>query len=131
MQNLSDDELDKLFQKAAQDLNPAYDADHWKELNTKLDENENPKGWLSRWSLGIGLAVLFSGSSLLYFTVNNSTSTPDSPLATSLGQEDIEIYTRIEGNESFRSFSFRVTCRSRVPGIIATHGGTTKYKGRT
>jgi hypothetical protein len=70
-------------------LNPAYDADHWKELNTKLDENENPKGWLSRWSLGIGLAVLFSGSSLLYFTVNNSTSNPDSPLATSLGQEDI------------------------------------------
>lgn len=73
MQNLSDDELDNLFRKAAEELKPAYEPAHWKELDEKLTAGQKStgnRGWM--WA-GI-FALLLTGTLITFWTIDRNNS---------------------------------------------------------
>jgi len=75
MKEWSDDELDKLFQKSAEELNPPYDPGDWQDLRRRLDEADGvvPAGWLKKnlpWLI-LGLLLLIGGLGVYYGTGDN------------------------------------------------------------
>ncbi|KAA0990832.1 porin family protein [Dyadobacter aurulentus] len=64
MTELPDDELDKLFKKSSEELDPPYDPDDWNKLKRRLDEQDGTAGgaWLKKWwPLGLLLLLIFTG----------------------------------------------------------------------
>ena len=66
MSELTDDQLDGLFRKSAEEFDPAFDPAVWQEMNARLDAHDQtkPNGtatWknLLRWGLPILLLLLF------------------------------------------------------------------------
>ncbi|WP_026629326.1 hypothetical protein [Dyadobacter alkalitolerans] len=76
MTELPDDELDKLFRKSSEELDPQFDPEDWNSLRKRLDANDGKVagGWLRKWwSLGL-LALLIPIGFALYFTNNTHES---------------------------------------------------------
>ncbi|HYF69593.1 MAG TPA: outer membrane beta-barrel protein [Ohtaekwangia sp.] len=68
MQNLSDNDLDNIFRKAAEELKPQYDATHWNELKSRLDQEKPRPGFLNRNVISIVALCLMVGSlSTVYY----------------------------------------------------------------
>ncbi|GGM73765.1 hypothetical protein GCM10010967_01730 [Dyadobacter beijingensis] len=68
MIELPDDELDKLFRKSSEELDPTYEPDDWNDLRKRLDQQDGrtPAGWWRKWwPLGI-LALLIPAGIALY-----------------------------------------------------------------
>lgn len=68
MIELPDDELDKLFRKSSEELDPTFDPEDWNKLRKRLDQQDgrNPAGWWKKWwPLGL-LAVAIPAGVLLY-----------------------------------------------------------------
>jgi hypothetical protein len=63
MIELPDDELDKLFRKSSEELNPKYDPLDWQQLSKRLDEEDGVKerGWLRKWSPLVLLLLISTG----------------------------------------------------------------------
>lgn len=68
MPELTDDQLDGLFRKSAEEFDPPFDPAAWRDMKTRLDANDrNPAGGslivknLLRWGLPLVLLVLLSG----------------------------------------------------------------------
>lgn len=69
MIELPDDELDKLFRKSSEELDPTFDPEDWNELSKRLDQQDGktPGAWWRRWwPLGV-LALLIPAGLALYF----------------------------------------------------------------
>lgn len=68
MIELPDDELDKLFRKSSEELDPTYEPDDWNDLRKRLDQQDGrtPAGWWRKWwPLGV-LALLIPMGIALY-----------------------------------------------------------------
>lgn len=68
MIELPDDELDKLFRKSSEELDPTYEPDDWNDLRKRLDQQDGrtPAGWWRKWwPLGV-LALLIPAGIALY-----------------------------------------------------------------
>lgn len=68
MIELPDDELDKLFRKSSEELDPTYEPDDWNDLRKRLDQQDgkSPAGWWRKWwPLGV-LALLIPAGIALY-----------------------------------------------------------------
>lgn len=68
MIELPDDELDKLFRKSSEELDPTYEPDDWNDLRKLLDKQDGktPAGWWRKWwPLGV-LALLIPVGIALY-----------------------------------------------------------------
>lgn len=64
MTELPDDELDKLFRKSSEELDPYFDPNDWNDLKSRLDAEDGvrPAGWLRRWwPLGVLLLFIAGG----------------------------------------------------------------------
>lgn len=66
MSELTDDQLDGLFRKSAEEFDPPFDPVAWRDMKTRLDANDRTVGspiWknLLRWGLPIVLLLLLSG----------------------------------------------------------------------
>lgn len=72
MTELPDDELDKLFRKSSEELDPQFDPEDWNKLKKRLDAHDGKVagGWFRKWwPLGL-LALLIPLGFALYFTNN-------------------------------------------------------------
>lgn len=73
MKEWSDEELDKLFRKSAEELDPPYESADWNNLRRRLDEADGITpggGWLKTagpW-LALGLLLLIGGLGAYYGT---------------------------------------------------------------
>jgi len=68
MIELPDDELDKLFRKSSEELDPTYEPNDWNDLRKRLDQQDGrtPAGWWRKWwPLGV-LALLIPAGIVLY-----------------------------------------------------------------
>ena len=68
MTELPDDELDKLFRKSSEELDPQFDPEDWANMNKRLDQHHGRTGgaWLRKWwPLGV-LALLLSVGVVVY-----------------------------------------------------------------
>lgn len=68
MIELPDDELDKLFRKSSEELDPTYEPDDWNDLRKRLDQQDGrtPAAWWRKWwPLGV-LALLIPIGMVLY-----------------------------------------------------------------
>lgn len=70
MTELPDDELDKLFRKSSEELDPQFDPEDWNSLKKRLDANDGKVagGWFRKWWPPGLLALLIPIGFALYFT---------------------------------------------------------------
>ena len=120
MQEWSDEELDKLFQKSAEEFDPQYEPTDWRQLRRRLDQSEGiaPGAvWLKKVLpyLVLALLLLVGGLGLYYGTYDetgtsegNPRPAPDQVQAPVLppGKEAVELKNRdleLEKNRTDRS----------------------------
>ncbi|GAA4410172.1 hypothetical protein GCM10023187_34460 [Nibrella viscosa] len=80
MQELSDEQMDELFRKSAEEFEPVFDPDHWLDMKRRLDNHDRGILWgqISRWATPVLLLLLLTGG-YWYFRspkANPSTDTP-------------------------------------------------------
>lgn len=76
MIELPDDELDKLFRKSSEELDPDYEPKDWNALSKRLDreDGKTTAGWLRKW-WPVGILVLLIPAGLGgYYRMNNAGS---------------------------------------------------------
>lgn len=68
MIELPDDELDKLFRKSSEELDPTFEPDDWNDLRKRLDQQDGktPAGWWRKWWPAGLLALLIPIGVVLY-----------------------------------------------------------------
>lgn len=83
MSELTDDQLDGLFRKSAEEFDPPFDPAAWQDMKTRLDAHDRPTpggtpGWknLLRWGLPICLLLLIGGGLYLYRSNADRGSSP-------------------------------------------------------
>ncbi len=87
MKEWSDEELDKLFRKSAEELDPPYELADWNNLRRRLDEADGIRpggGWLKKtgpW-LAVGLLLLIGGLGAYYGTGGNEGQVAPSVVST-------------------------------------------------
>jgi hypothetical protein len=71
MTELPDDELDKLFRKSSEELDPQFDPEDWNRLKRRLDSEDGrtPFAWLRKW-WPIGLLVFLIPAGIYYAWTN-------------------------------------------------------------
>lgn len=64
MQELSDEQMDELFRKSAEEFEPPFDSDHWQDMRRRLDQHDRGILWakLWRWGTPMLLLLLLTGS---------------------------------------------------------------------
>ncbi len=80
MSELTDDQLDKLFRKSAEEFEPVFDPAAWQDMNARLDTHTQTKtgdtsGWKNalRWGVPtVLLFLLFVGGWYVYHQKNTS-----------------------------------------------------------
>ncbi|MCF2495493.1 hypothetical protein [Dyadobacter chenhuakuii] len=108
MTELPDDELDKLFRKSSEELDPQFDPEDWNRLRRRLDANDGkvPGGWLRKWwPLGL-LALLIPIGFALYFT-NKTQESATLPITD--GQSKSEIVADIKASDDVTTSNFDKT----------------------
>ncbi|SKC15231.1 hypothetical protein [Dyadobacter psychrophilus] len=76
MIELPDDELDKLFRKSSEELDPQFDPEDWNKLKKRLDAHDGKVagGWFKKWwPLGL-LALLVPAGFVVYFFTKSTVS---------------------------------------------------------
>ena len=76
MIELPDDELDKLFRKSSEELDPQFDPEDWNKLKKRLDAHDGrvAGGWFKKWwPLGL-LALLIPAGFAVYFFAKSTVS---------------------------------------------------------
>jgi hypothetical protein len=80
MSELTDDQLDGLFRKSAEEFDPPFDPAAWQDMKARLDTTDYtaPAGTFSwknllRWGLPIALLVILTGSGWYAYTKTQST----------------------------------------------------------
>ncbi|GGC04724.1 PorT family protein [Dyadobacter sediminis] len=68
MTELPDDELDKLFRKSSEELDPQFDPSDWITLKKRLDKQDGktPAAWFRKWWPFVLLAVLIPAGIIIY-----------------------------------------------------------------
>ncbi|KAA6440298.1 PorT family protein [Dyadobacter flavalbus] len=68
MTELPDDELDKLFRKSSEELDPQFDPSDWISLKKRLDQQDGktPAAWFRKWWPFVLLAVLIPAGIAIY-----------------------------------------------------------------
>lgn len=68
MIELPDDELDKLFRKSSEELDPTFEPEDWNDLRKRLDQQDGktPAGWWRKWWPAGLLALLIPIGMVLY-----------------------------------------------------------------
>lgn len=87
MTELPDDELDKLFRKSSEELDPYFDPEDWNDLKKRLDAEDGIRtgGWLRRW-WPLGVVLLFISMGLItYFGMNNEQAARSGEAKTGVG----------------------------------------------
>ena len=76
MIELPDDELDKLFRKSSEELDPDYEPKDWNALSKRLDreDGKTPAGWFRKWWMVGMLALLIPAGLGVYYLLNHSDS---------------------------------------------------------
>ena len=73
---MSDEELDNLFRKSAEHLDPPFDPEAWKAMERKLDQATVRAPWYRRyWPLGLLLLLLLLAP-LMVSQLKDETLTP-------------------------------------------------------
>jgi len=74
MIELPDDELDKLFRKSSEELDPQFDPSDWISLKKRLDKQDGktPAAWFRKWWPLVVLAVLIPAGIATYFMTGKS-----------------------------------------------------------
>jgi hypothetical protein len=74
MIELPDDELDKLFRKSSEELDPKYDPLDWNELKKRLDEEDGIKGGrgINKWLPLVLLLLFLTGGITTFYMLRNS-----------------------------------------------------------
>lgn len=67
MQNMSDDELDKLFKEAAEEFKTPHDPSAWQDMSSKLDQHTTPSGFWNWKSITVTTFVGLTGIALLWY----------------------------------------------------------------
>ncbi|MCF0061895.1 hypothetical protein MUK70_21885 [Dyadobacter chenwenxiniae] len=73
MTELPDDELDKLFRKSSEELDPQFDPEDWNTLKKRLDVHDGKVagGWFKKWwPLGLMALLIPIGFAIYFFTKN-------------------------------------------------------------
>ena len=73
MIELPDDELDKLFRKSSEELDPQFDPEDWNKLKKRLDAHDGKVagGWFRKWwPLGLLALLIPAGLAIYFFTKN-------------------------------------------------------------
>ncbi|MCF2489819.1 porin family protein [Dyadobacter sp. CY347] len=70
MTELPDDELDKLFRKSSEELDPQFDPEDWNSLSKRLDANDGKVagGWLKKWWPLALMALLIPIALTIHYT---------------------------------------------------------------
>ncbi|WP_460934011.1 hypothetical protein [Spirosoma humi] len=85
MSELTDDQLDGLFRKSAEEFDPPFDPAAWQDMQTRLDAHDGPApgGGTPRWKnllrWGLPLCLLLLTMVGLYLSRRNATSREASP----------------------------------------------------
>jgi hypothetical protein len=71
MKEWSDEELDKLFQKSAEEFDPQFEPNDWRELRHRLDDADQVAGggWMEQarpWTIALLLLMVVGGISVYY-----------------------------------------------------------------
>lgn len=123
MIELPDDELDKLFRKSTEELDPTYEPEDWHALKKRLDQQDGntPGGWLKKWwPLGILMILAPVG---IYFGMKRS----NSPTAKQSVQQ-AAMYAEAEGNLRLKGYKNDSSgVGSEVVGVASA--GDTKETG--
>ena len=89
MSELTDDQLDGLFRKSAEEFDPPFDPAAWQDMKARLDANDRTKPggastWknLLRWSLPILLLLFLTGGVWYAYRKANPTGQPTTISAT-------------------------------------------------
>jgi len=118
MPNISDQELDKLFQEAGQGMRPEFDPNDWEDLAKRLDREERRA--MARRASGYGLAVLLLISSAAWLTESSATSRPQLAQTQSLSAQKAETGS----NTQHRTLSTDTTTTSSLPETQTTTAPT-------
>jgi len=74
MIELPDDELDKLFRKSSEELDPQFDPEDWNKLKKRLDSEDGrtPFAWLRKWwPVGLLALLIPAGLGIFYVSTNS------------------------------------------------------------
>ncbi|WP_460914032.1 porin family protein [Spirosoma areae] len=81
MSELTDDQLDGLFRKSAEEFDPPLDPAAWQDMEARLDAHDRPTTggipiWnkLLRWGLPVVLLLLLTGGAWYTYTTGRSTT---------------------------------------------------------
>jgi hypothetical protein len=114
MIELPDDELDKLFRKSSEELDPQFDPEDWNSLKKRLDQHDGrTAGWWFKkwWPLGLLLLLIPAGIAS-YSWLGDAEQGPVT--ATSKLAEEVNAADKANTTE-----------QDRTPAIEATKGEST------
>jgi hypothetical protein len=102
MIELPDDELDKLFRKSSEELNPKYDPLDWQQLSKRLDEEDGVKeqGWLRKWSPLLLLLLISTGVITTFFVLRSPEEERAIPKMESVTKSQLSDSVLIEKNQT-------------------------------
>ena len=83
MTELPDDELDKLFRKSSEELDPQFDPEDWNALKKRLDQHDGKTagGWLKKWWPLGALILLIPMGFATYFWFGGQVKNENPPTA--------------------------------------------------
>lgn len=96
MQELTDDQLDGLFRKSAEEFEPPYDPAAWEGLKDQLDDRDRAAFWKKwvPWGLPLLLLLLMSGVWYTYRQVRPDVGNSAKPVSTTkkseIGQQRVQ-----------------------------------------
>ena len=76
MQNMSDDELDKLFKEAAEGFNAPQDSSDWQDMLKRLDKRPMPGGFWNWKTVSTAAFIGLTGVGLVWYTTLENSSEP-------------------------------------------------------
>jgi len=102
MIELPDDELDRLFRKSSEELDPYFDPNDWNDLKKRLDDEDGirPAGWLRKW-WPLGIMLIFLAGGLATYIVMDNNTKPES-LINKVASERLTITPNPESDEIVR-----------------------------
>jgi hypothetical protein len=120
MIELPDDELDKLFRKSSEELDPQFDPEDWDSLKKRLDETDGktPAAWFRKWwSLGVLLLLIPAGIASYYLFGNESNNDVKRPI------QAVEKDTRMAESSSKSALKVARTSKNSLPRSLSKAGG--------
>ncbi|GAB3689442.1 hypothetical protein GCM10027592_05860 [Spirosoma flavus] len=120
MSELTDDQLDELFRKSAEEFEPNQDPGAWSKMSTLLDSTDKtrPAGamlWknLLRWGLPVALLLLLTGGG--WFVYQKATSGERNALSSTVVSQQPEGNTTAKGSHQRESSRLADTEQSTEP----------------